>query len=127
MASYKDIDFSFSKNSFTGDLNTVNDVNAIKQSVKNIILTLRGEKSFSYNFGAAVQRLLFEQSTENNVAVATEIQNSLSQYEPRIDVVEVNFTGVNEEFRLNIVYETILPNGQSVTDTASIDTQSSGY
>ena len=50
MAKYKDIDFKFSKNTFTGDLNVVQDSTAIKQSIKNIILTLKGERSFKYEF-----------------------------------------------------------------------------
>jgi len=127
MASYKDIDFSFSKNSFTGDLNVVNDTSAIKQAIKNIVLSLKGEKSFSYNFGAAVQRLLFEQSTDNNMTVATEIQASLSQYEPRITVTEVLFSGTNENFKIDIQYEMALANGQNYTDSTTVETNGSGY
>ena len=78
MAKYKDIDFKFSKNSFTGDLNVVQDSNSIKQSIKNIILTMKGERSFKYEFGSAIQRMLFEPSSVDTIPIITDVQSSLS-------------------------------------------------
>ena len=130
MAKYKDIDFKFSKNSFTDDLNLVQDSNAIKQSIKNIVLTLKGEKSFSYEFGSAVQRILFEPSSANTLPVANDIQNTLSTNEPRIQVNEVKFSALDESMKLNITYEHVLASGQTVTETTTVNTQggsSSGY
>ena len=128
MAKYKDIDFKFSKNAFTGDLNIVQDSNAIKQSIRNIILTLKGERSFSYDFGSAVQRLLFEPSTVNTLPTANDIQNSLSVHEPRITVTDISFSSKNEEMKLNISYEHTLSNGDTVTETTSVaSSSSSGY
>tara|TARA_R110002051_G_scaffold325693_2_gene430263 strand:+ start:3186 stop:3557 length:372 start_codon:yes stop_codon:yes gene_type:complete len=119
-----DIDFKFQKNSFTGDINQMKEANAIKQSIKNIVLTLKGEKSFNYDFGAASQRILFEPSAGDNIIVATEIQNSLSYFEPRITITEINFSSKNEEVKINIVYERILnsTSGETVTETASVIT-----
>tara|TARA_R100001015_G_C4631518_1_gene194071 strand:- start:3220 stop:3606 length:387 start_codon:yes stop_codon:yes gene_type:complete len=128
MAKYKDIDFKFSRNTFTGDLNIVQDSNAIKQSIKNIILTLKGERSFSYEFGSAVQRLLFEPSSVDTLPVANDVQNSLSVHEPRVTVTDVNFSSKNEEMKLNISYDHTLSNGDAVTETTSVSsTGSPGY
>tara|TARA_R110002020_G_scaffold167599_2_gene355989 strand:+ start:3865 stop:4242 length:378 start_codon:yes stop_codon:yes gene_type:complete len=121
-----DIDFKFQKNSFTDDVSQLKTHNAIKQSIKNIILTLKGEKSFGYNFGAASQRMLFEPSSTNNIGVATEIQNCLAIHEPRIFVTEVSFSNLNEETKINISYEKVLNSvsGETtkVTETTSVTT-----
>ena len=128
MAKYLDIDFKFTKNSFTGDLNVVQDSNAIKQSIKNIVLTLKGEKSFNYEFGSAAQRMIFEPSTLEALPVANDIQNSLSSNESRITVKNIDFSTKNEEMKLNISYEHTLSNGDVVTETTSVSSSgSSGY
>ena len=120
MAQYKDIDFKFTKNSFTGDLNVLQDSSAIKQSLKNITLTLKGEKSFNYDFGSAVQRMIFDSSSANTLPIANDIQSSLASNEPRITVTQIKFSSQDEEMKLNITYEHTLANGDSVTETSSV-------
>ena len=61
------------------------------------------------------------------MTVATEIQASLSQYEPRITVTEVLFSGTNENFKIDIQYELALANGQNYTDSTTVETNGSGY
>ena len=58
MPSYRDIDFSFTKNSFTNDLNVVEDSRSIRQSIKNILLTFNGERSFNIPFGASLYEMI---------------------------------------------------------------------
>tara|TARA_R110002051_G_scaffold319162_1_gene402817 strand:+ start:105 stop:491 length:387 start_codon:yes stop_codon:yes gene_type:complete len=128
MAKYKDIDFKFSRNSFTGDLNIVQDSNAIKQSIKNIILNMKGERSFKYEFGSAVQRMLFEPSSVDTLPIVNDIQSSLSSNEPRITVTEIKFSSDNEEMKLNIIYEHTLSTGDIVTEKTTVSsTTSPGY
>ena len=122
---YKDIDFKFSKNSFTGDLNVVQDSNAIKQSIKNIILTMKGERSFKYEFGSAIQRMLFEPSSVDTIPIITDVQSSLSSNESRITVNEINISSDNEEMKLNISYEHTLSTGDTVTEKTTVSSTTS--
>lgn len=122
MAKYKDIDFSFSKNPFTGDLNLVQDSTSIKQSIKNIVLTLRGEKSFNYNFGASVQDILFEQPDDISVTVLSAIDFAIRQNEPRITLKRVSLSNKGLFPSINIEYEYALENGQTVSETTTVTT-----
>ena len=57
---FKDLAISFNANPSTGDIGVVKNVNAIKQSVRNLILTEFGERPFQQNIGSRVKALLFE-------------------------------------------------------------------
>ena len=60
MARYTDIDLNFTRNPITGDVSVRNDKEAVSGSIRNIILTMQGEKKFNPNFGGNVRKLLFE-------------------------------------------------------------------
>ena len=57
---YSDFDFAFQKHPITGDVPIKRDVEAVKQSVRNILLTRRGEKFFDPDFGGSLTEFLFE-------------------------------------------------------------------
>lgn len=121
MAFYKDIDFSFTKNTFTNDINIVEDSTAIKQSIKNIILSFPGEKSFTSSFGIGLQKMLFEHDGTLNYTVAFDIKESLSSYEPRISVTSVSTNTSNGDMNLEIKYNYFFE-GSVLRDTVTINT-----
>ena len=87
---FKDINLSFKRHPVTNDVLTVSNEDAIKRSVKNIVFTILGEKPFQPNFGSVINNSLFELNTSlNEIRVSDEIRQSLLNYEPRIDNVEV--------------------------------------
>jgi phage baseplate assembly protein W len=90
---FRDISLSFSKNPVTGDINILKNDLAIKNAVKNIILTKPGEKLYEPYFGSKVTDLLFE-SIDFLVLdqIRDEIFRVLLQYEPRIEVQDVELT-----------------------------------
>ena len=52
---YTDIPMFFSRNTFTGDINLKKDATAIKESIKNIVLTMNYERPFDSEFGTTVR------------------------------------------------------------------------
>jgi hypothetical protein len=60
---FVDLNPNFNKHPITGDLPTIKNEDAIKQSLKNIVLTVRGEKLFRPFFGASIGSSLFENFT----------------------------------------------------------------
>ena len=99
---FKDINLSFKRHPVTNDVLTVSDEDAIKRSVKNIVFTILGEKPFQPNFGSVINNSLFELSTSlNEIRVSDEIRQSLLNYEPRIDNVEVTTTIYPDSNELN--------------------------
>ena len=120
MAKYKDIDLSFSKNSFTNDINSVQDSTAIKQSIKNIILMMKGEKSFDYEYGASIQSLLFSNPTDINISALNDIDSSLRSNESRITLKRVYFNNDPVIHGLVIDYEYSLETGQVLTESTTV-------
>ena len=90
---FKDINLSFKRHPVTNDVVSINDEDAIKRSVRNIIFTILGEKPFQPLFGSVINESLFELNTGlSEMKVSDEITQSLLNYEPRIDNIIVNVT-----------------------------------
>ena len=86
---YKDIDLTFAKRP-DNDIYRKNDAAAVKQSVKNILLTNYAEKPFLPEFGANLNDFLFNLDTEFDDDLMEEsIIQAINDYEPRADVLEV--------------------------------------
>ena len=87
---FTDIPVGFTKNPFTKDVQPTKNDQAIKQSVKNIVLTTPGEKPFQPNFGSNVSQMLFEPLDPFLVdSIHSEILNTLQQHEPRIKITSL--------------------------------------
>ena len=90
LRAFKDINLSFKRHPVTNDVITINDEDAIKRSVKNIIFTTLGEKPFMPQFGSVIGESLFDLDTNlNEVRITDEIRTSLVNFEPRIDIIDV--------------------------------------
>lgn len=91
MATYKDIDFNFLPHPVSGDLVVKKDSQAVKQALKNIILTNFYERGFNTNLGSNVRASLFENITElAAIELRTNIETAINNFEPRADIVEVH-------------------------------------
>ena len=89
--SFKDLSMSFKFNPLSGDLITLKNENAIARAVRNIVLTTPGEKFFDPDFGSSVSEILFENVDEiTAVSIEDEIKSSLKNYEPRVELIDVN-------------------------------------
>ena len=107
---FKDINLSFKRHPVTNDVLTIRDEDAIKRSVKNIIFTILGEKPFEPNFGSVISESLFDLNTSlNEVRVSDEIKQSLLNYEPRIDNINVTVTVAPDtnEMNCSVQYEIV--------------------
>ena len=103
---FKDINLSFKRHPVTNDVLTVSNEDAIKRSVKNIIFTILGEKPFEPNFGSVISQSLFDLNTNlNEIRISDEIQQSLLNYEPRIDNIVVTASIYPESNELNCVVQ----------------------
>lgn len=104
---FRDISFSFARNPVNDDILSINDADAIKRAVINLVRTKSGERFYDSLVGTEVEASLFEvQSPEvaNNLKI--DIENVLKNYEPRVaDVeVEVNYPLDSNEIYIQIAY-----------------------
>lgn len=87
---YTDIDFDFDIHPTTKDLITVSDKDAIKQSLKSVLFIEPGEKPFNPHIGSRIRALLFEPFTPIvAILLQKEIENTINNFEPRIDLLQV--------------------------------------
>ena len=88
---YRDLDLFFAKRSSDSDVNVLNNVSAIKRSVRNLVLTNFYEKPFHPEIGSGVRDLLFEiASPITSIAIAQAITDVIANYEPRAKLLSVN-------------------------------------
>ena len=88
--SFKDVSMSFKFNPLSGDLIAVKNENAIARAVRNIVSTTPCEKLFDPDFGSSVSEILFENVDDiTAVSIRDEIKSSLSNYEPRVELIDV--------------------------------------
>lgn len=86
---YKDLDLTFAQTT-SKDVAKRVDVNAVKQSIKNLLLTRPGERPFQPDLGSDLYSILFEPM--DTVTVETlkgVISTCIGNYEPRVRLQEV--------------------------------------
>ena len=89
---YRDLDLFFSKKS-NKDVNKVTDVEAVKRSVRNLILLNSYEKPFHPEIAGDVRALLFENMTPlTSAVIARKVQDVIENFEPRARLTGVNVT-----------------------------------
>jgi phage baseplate assembly protein W len=101
--SFKDISMSLGINYSTKDAISLKNENAIKSSVKNLVLTGLGTKLFQPQVGSKVYNLLFEPLDPILVTeIKDEIINTVNNFEPRINVTDVVVTGYEDSNSLDV-------------------------
>jgi phage baseplate assembly protein W len=101
---FKDISLSLKTNPLTRDLIDIKNETAISRSVQNLVLTINGERFFDPLIGSGVNRLLFE-NVDNFVAdsIKTQIEISINNYEPRVELKSVEVTPNYDENKFDVV------------------------
>lgn len=90
---YSDVDLSFGR-SITNDVAKKLNINAIKQSIKNIVLTRH--KLFFPDFGSGMGLLLFEIIDPVTLELLKDgVISSIKNREPRVDRLNVTFNQSN--------------------------------
>jgi phage baseplate assembly protein W len=87
---YRDLDLNFNIHPLKKDINKNLDEIAVINSIKNIVSTNFFEKPFQPDYGSNVRRMLFENlDIITASALEREIQQSITNFEPRVDVLNV--------------------------------------
>lgn len=88
---FSDLDLNFIANPVTGDVSMKYDDNAIKQSIKNLVMTNHYEKPFHPEIGSQVSALLFEPySPLMQAMLQRSIINTIENFEPRVVLLSVD-------------------------------------
>ena len=107
---HTDLDLSFKPNPISGDINPIRDLEAIKNSVRNLMLTNFQERPFQPEIGSGVRGLLFELAdpiTMHDIEMA--IQRTIDNFEPRVLVqnIEIGDDVDNNAYNVSITFQII--------------------
>ena len=106
---YSDIDNAFSIHPIYNDILPITDIDSIKQSLKNLLLTNQYDRCFQPNINSDITALLFEQvDIFSEIELQSKIESVIDRYEPRISKykVEVSDDSQHNAYRVSIKFET---------------------
>ena len=87
---YTDLDLFFGKKSVGSDISKVTDIQAVKRSIRNLVLLNAYEKPFHPEIAGGVREMLFELMTPITAQIiAKQIENVINNFEPRARLVGV--------------------------------------
>ena len=87
---YTDLDLFFGRKTVSKDINKVTDVQAVKRSIRNLVLTNHYEKPFHPEIGSGVRDVLFENMTPTTSHILTrKIEMVIENFEPRARLINV--------------------------------------
>ena len=113
-------DFSKNLDQIPGrkDLSILINENSIKESIKNIVLTNKGERLFQPNFGCDINASLFENIDNNTVLILRDnIKRAIRTFEPRCDLKNVEIIA---DLDTNNLQATVVFSAINTSNTTSL-------
>jgi|TARA_R110000744_G_scaffold16678_6_gene45739 phage baseplate assembly protein W len=87
---YKDLDLFFAKTQSSKDVRKVIDIQAVKRSVRNLVLLNHYEKPFHPEIGSGIRDMLFENMSNMTAFIlAKKIEDVIENFEPRVKLISV--------------------------------------
>jgi phage baseplate assembly protein W len=87
---FSDFHKDLTQNPITEDLAVKRDEEAVKEAIKNLILTDRGERLMQPLVGGNIRAMLFENNTPSTIKIIQEsIKETINFYEPRATLLDV--------------------------------------
>ena len=116
---FSELDLKFPQHPVYKDIVPLSDIDAIKQSVRNILFTNKGERLFQPSIGSGVFDLLFEHADPLTFqAVRDSIKDILTTLEPRINQIQVQ---IKDNIDRNDINVTVNFNITGVANNESVD------
>jgi phage baseplate assembly protein W len=110
---YTDLDLSFNIHPILKDIVPVSDLDAVKNSIKNLVLTSFYERPFHPEIGSTIGGLLFEPvNLFTGLAIKNEIERVIQKFEPRVNDVTVQVIDESDNnaylitVGFNVLYDT---------------------
>ena len=93
IAIYSDFKKSLEISPVSDDLTLHKDEDAVKESIKNLLLTDRGERLMQPNLGGNIRAMLFENISPGVLTmIEDQVRTCVNLYEPRAEIIDVIVT-----------------------------------
>lgn len=100
---YSDFFTNLDNNPVSEDVAVKTNENAIRQSIRNLLMTNRGERLFQPDLGGNITAMLFENMTPQTIVSAKQqIENVINEHEPRANLIDVVVTPSFDENSLGV-------------------------
>lgn len=111
---YSDFRKDLAQNPINQDLALKLNENAVNESLKNLILTNRGERKFQPELGGDINRMLFDNMTPVTVKIAEErVRTVINNHEPRVTLIGVEVIALYEQNALSVTIRYYLRNSET--------------
>lgn len=107
---FKDLSMTFQVNPLNYDLIAIKNENAIARSLRNLVLTIPGERFFNPILGSKISRSLFDILDDSTAStIKSQIENTIKNFEPRVVLIEVDVVADydNQQFNVTITYQVV--------------------
>ena len=99
---YKDLDLRFMPHPLTGNISPLENINAVKRAVINIVLTEPGERPFNQYFGTPLNKMLFNFDQLNPLDLQKQIKKSIEAFEPRVKIKAINISDQRDSNEIGV-------------------------
>ena len=107
---WSDLDLDFAAHPVTKDIVFKTDVEAVKRSIRNLILTNKYERPFQPEIDGGVTRHLFQLSTPHTKHdIKGAVENCILNFEPRAEIIDVTVGGDLDKngFEITIMFRVV--------------------
>jgi phage baseplate assembly protein W len=120
---YSDFHKDLTQSPVNFDLARKIDEESIKESIKNLVMTDRGERLFQPNIGCDVRKMLFENAGADTIVIIKEmIKSTVKTYEPRANLLGVDILASVDELRFTIIITfNVINRAEPITLTVTLD------
>ena len=117
---YKDIDLTFA-NKPSGEIFKKESAAAVKQAVKNLMLTNYFEKPFQPRFGGNLREMLFDLADDDaEEDIEDRIKNAIGVFEPRAQALNVTAVATPERNSIRVTVEFRVINTQETVTVTTV-------
>lgn len=113
---YADLNTLFFEHPVLKDIKPITDIDAVKNAVKNLVLSSRFDRPFHPELGCRITEMLFENATPfTAISIRQEIEQVLLEHEPRINQVDVEILDDSDRnaYVVNISFNVIADNREA--------------
>jgi phage baseplate assembly protein W len=120
---YSDIDTDLTINPISEDIGRLTNENAIRRSIRNLLLTDFYERPFKPDIGSNLRKLLFELVTPITVELLQKsITDVINNYEPRANLIDVICTPYEDNNAIDVtIVFSIINREEPITMQLSLD------
>lgn len=120
---FSDFHKDLTQNPISEDLAVKRDEEAVKESIKNLILTDKGERLMQPLVGGNIRAMLFENNTPATIKMIQEqIKTTIEEYEPRASLIDVTVLSSLDENTIEVgIYFYINNVEQPITVTVFLE------